>query len=61
LAVPVATASALAKVEAEVDGIVCLQTPDYFPGVGAFYADFHQVGDEEVLASLDEAARRSES
>jgi putative phosphoribosyl transferase len=61
LAVPVATRSALAKLASEVDALVCLQVPDDFPGVGAFYRDFHQVEDREVIALLDEAARRSQT
>ena len=56
LAVPVAAASSLARLEAEVDEVVCLQTPTTFGGVGDYYDDFHQVSDEEVVAHLRQAS-----
>jgi putative phosphoribosyl transferase len=52
LAVPVAASTALAQLETEVDDIVCLQTPEYFGGVGMFYRDFSQVEDAEVATLL---------
>jgi putative phosphoribosyl transferase len=52
LAVPVAEASVLARLEADADRIVCLQTPRDLLAVGQFYEDFRQVGDEEVVAML---------
>lgn len=60
LAVPVAPADALADLAADADEIVCLDTPDPFGAVGAFYQDFRQVPDDEVVALLDRAraARR---
>ena len=42
---------------AEVDEVVCLQTPALFGAIGAFYDDFRQVGDDEVLDLLDRAAQ----
>jgi putative phosphoribosyl transferase len=59
LAVPVAPADTVARLRAEVDELVCLSQPEYFGGVGAHYADFHQVGDDEVIALLDAAAQRT--
>lgn len=56
LAVPVAPADTLAALRNEVDEIVCLRTPWPFHAVGQFYADFHQVSDDEVLAELDALA-----
>jgi putative phosphoribosyl transferase len=52
LAVPVAPADTLSALRPLVDGIVCLRVPEFFGGVGCHYADFHQVGDDEVIADL---------
>ncbi len=56
LAVPVAPAEAVATLRAEVDELVCLHTPVTFAAVGAFYDDFRQTSDEEVVALLEAAA-----
>ena len=56
LATPVAAPDAIASLRADADDVVCLQQPDDFRAVGLWYADFHQVADEEVIACL-EAAR----
>lgn len=53
LAVPVAPAEVLEALRGEADEIVCLEVHDLFRGVGGYYADFHQVADEEVIALLD--------
>jgi putative phosphoribosyl transferase len=58
LAVPVAPPETAAALEAEVDELICLHTPGGFMAVGAFYADFSQTSDQEVIALLDEAAQR---
>jgi putative phosphoribosyl transferase len=55
LAVPVAPADTLEALRGEVDDIVCLRTPCPFYAIGHHYADFHQVGDAEVIAALDAA------
>jgi putative phosphoribosyl transferase len=55
LAVPVAPADTLARLRGEVDELVCLATPEPFRAVGLHYADFHQVGDDEVIAALASA------
>ena len=52
LAVPVAPLDTIAKLRAEVDDIVCLETPGDLGAIGYFYRDFHQVSDEEVIATL---------
>ena len=52
LAVPVAPSDTLAALRAEVDEIVCLAEPYPFHAIGLHYGDFHQVGDDEVLAAL---------
>src|SRR5207249_1592874 len=57
LAVPVCSIDATRLLRAEVDELVCLETPRWFVGVGQFYADFRQVPDDEVVAVLDRAAQ----
>ena len=52
LAVPVASAEALAALRREVDDLVCLEASALFGAVSAFYADFRQVEDEEAVALL---------
>lgn len=52
LAVPVASADVLDRFRAEVDQIVCLETPFPFHAVGAHYRSFPQVEDDAVKASL---------
>lgn len=56
LAVPVAPADTLEMLRAEVDDIVCLETPDSFYAIGMHYDDFHQVPDDEVVELMNEAA-----
>jgi len=60
LAVPVAPPSAVDELRPLVDDLVCLSQPPYFYAVGAHYADFRQVSDDEVIAALESAhaARR---
>ena len=55
LAVPLAPSDTLAALRGEVDELVCLAEPFPFHAIGLHYRDFHQVGDEEVLAALDAA------
>ena len=53
IGVPVASRSAVRKLSKEVDEVVSLLIPDEFYGVGAFYENFEQVTDKEVLFYLD--------
>jgi len=53
IAVPVASSNAVEKIAPEVDEVVTVLIPEEFYGVGAFYDDFEQVSDEEVLFYLD--------
>lgn len=48
LATPVASVEAVEYLTPLCDRVVCLATPDPFFAVGQYYADFHQVTDEEV-------------
>jgi putative phosphoribosyl transferase len=59
VAVPVSAPATYAELDAIVDEIVCVQTPEPFYAVGAWYADFPQTTDEEVVELLDSAERRS--
>jgi putative phosphoribosyl transferase len=52
LAVPVAPHDTVEALQPEVDDLVCLAEPDPFHAIGMHYADFHQVGDDEVIAAL---------
>jgi len=52
LALPVAPADAVAKLQQHADEVICLSTPVPFYAVGAHYADFGQVEDEEVIRTL---------
>jgi putative phosphoribosyl transferase len=56
LAVPVAPVETIEALRKEVDQIVCLAMPDPFWAIGAFYSDFRQVDDRDVLRLLDRAA-----
>lgn len=53
IGVPVASETAVQKLEKEVDEVVAVLIPEDFYGVGAFYEDFEQVSDEEVMHYLD--------
>ncbi len=52
LAIPVAPARAIASLRQEVDEVVCLQIPEDFYAIGAYYDDFAQVSDDEVRRLL---------
>ena len=52
VAVPVGSASAVAKVAALVDRVICLESPASFYAVGQFYSDFGQTSDDEVRELL---------
>jgi predicted phosphoribosyltransferase len=56
LAVPVAPPDTIARIAREADAVICLEQPEPFWGIGAWYGDFHQLGDAEVTAALDAAA-----
>ncbi|MEE4347680.1 MAG: phosphoribosyltransferase family protein [Paracoccaceae bacterium] len=55
LAVPVAPAAELDMLRDLVDEVICLHAPEAFGAVGAWYADFTQVADDDVIAMLAEA------
>lgn len=53
VAAPVVSKSAAKLLSGEVDELVTVLIPETFYGVGAFYHDFAQVSDEEVIECLD--------
>lgn len=55
LAVPVAPPSTIRELSGECDESICLWSPEPFGAVGAFYRDFRQTSDAEVIALLAEA------
>jgi putative phosphoribosyl transferase len=59
VAVPVAPPDTIEALAGEADQIVCLEQPEPFHAVGLHYREFHQIGDDEVLAALSAAAPRT--
>ncbi|MHB1680900.1 MAG: phosphoribosyltransferase [bacterium] len=55
VAVPVAPVETIAELKREVDEVIVLSAPENFYAVGAFYDDFSQTSDEEVISLLDKA------
>jgi putative phosphoribosyl transferase len=56
LAVPVIAADTAARFRAEGTELVALSEPQALGAVGAYYRDFHQLDDAEVVALLKEAS-----
>jgi putative phosphoribosyl transferase len=55
LAAPVAPPETVRALEAECDDLVCLVEPTIFGGISAFYDDFRQLEDAEVIELLKRA------
>lgn len=60
LAIPVGPPDTIARLEKEVDEMVCLSTPELFWAIGAFYAVFDQTPDDEVVRILKESGQRGQ-
>jgi predicted phosphoribosyltransferase len=58
VAVPVASREACEAIRTYVDVCICLETPEPFAGVGAWYDDFTQTSDAEVRMLLAAPADR---
>jgi putative phosphoribosyl transferase len=58
VAVPTGSTSAVDKLSALTDRLICLETPPDFRAVGLYYVDFAQTSDAEVRELLAEAKRR---
>lgn len=56
IAVPTAAREVCDDFRAEVDEVVCAETPPMFGSVGMWYDDFSQTSDEDVRDLLDRAA-----
>ncbi|WP_446217547.1 phosphoribosyltransferase [Micromonospora sp. IBHARD004] len=54
--VPVGSEQAYEMLAAEADQVVCVQTPPDFGAVGAYYDDFREVSDDEVVQMLTATA-----
>lgn len=52
VAAPVASKEAFLKLSKEADEVIVLHIPEVFQGVGAFYEDFNQVTDQQVIHYL---------
>jgi predicted phosphoribosyltransferase len=59
LAVPVSSPEAAGLMRNEADDVVCLHRPPAFMAVGAWYEDFDQLTDDDVLEALREQRRVS--
>lgn len=55
VAVPTAAPDTCEFFKKEVDEVICVTTPEPFYGVGAWYVDFRQTTDEEVIELLEKA------
>jgi len=53
LAVPVAPTSTVAELHSEADDVICLEDYEPFGAIGAYYANFGQVSDGEVIDILE--------
>ncbi|HEU5198467.1 MAG TPA: phosphoribosyltransferase [Ktedonobacterales bacterium] len=57
VAIPVAPPSVYEEIQAQVDELVCLMTPEVFMGVGVWYEDFSQLTDRQVRTLLEQARK----
>lgn len=54
VATPLAPIDPLSKIEQEADEFVCVLMPKIFMGISAFYDEFGQTSDEEVIAIMQQ-------
>jgi putative phosphoribosyl transferase len=59
VAIPVAAAQTVEHLKGMADEVICVEVPDELFAIGAHYEDFSQVSDDEVIALMDDAARRN--
>ena len=59
VAVPVAASETAAKIKRHVDELIVLQIPPLLQAIGAFYQDFAQVTDEEVITLMESFSHSS--
>lgn len=58
VAAPVAAPDAAAMLRREADAVVIVEEPAWLDGISAFYSDFRQLTDDDVVELLDRAERR---
>ena len=58
VAVPSAARDSVARIETKADRVIALSIPEPYIAVGAWFVDFPQVTDAEVVRLLGEASRR---
>jgi predicted phosphoribosyltransferase len=61
LAVPVAPPETVAALSEEADEVVCLEAPERFGAISLYYASFPQVGDDTVIALLDQSGAKEDT
>ena len=61
VAVPVAPPDTVARLRAEADEVICLETPTAFFAIGPWYREFPQLTDDEVRELLAAAWRDSDA
>ena len=61
LAAPVAPPDTIERLRPEVDEVICLIVPAFLGAIGSFYRDFRQLGDDEVVELLQQAAQWADS
>lgn len=54
VAVPVCGLTAFNKLSKEADEIISLHTPSYFSGISAYYQDFPQLSDADIIKMISE-------
>lgn len=52
LAVPVGAAETIEAMKADADAVICIEEQEALGSIGACYADFRQISDDEVVAIL---------
>lgn len=61
VAVPVAPASTIEELKAEVDEVVCVSTPEMFFAISVWYDEFPQTTDEQVRELLMKAETKTQA
>ena len=56
VAVPTSALDSAARLKTVADRVIALATPEPYYGVGAWYEEFHQLDDAEVVRCLEAAA-----
>ena len=55
-AVPVGAKDSLAEIASLADRVVCVEAPPSLGSIGAYYRNFDQLGDADVLAVIPNSA-----